>query len=179
MEQSRLTGTIQANKTLWEVVGELKGDSLFLSMTTVTDRRFLRLKKISKNPKFNINKLMTGKSSLDIGLIGEWLLLKTYNADGTEKPIKDTKDMRYRINSDGSLVMDSPYISRFISLNHGSFPTFKWETSGAKFIQTGGSIGRGQSVVIESTYHVSSDTLILEYRGSKDIMVRIKKKIKK
>lgn len=172
VDNFKLLGMVQKGKEQWQVVGELIGDSLFLSLNFATTKRVSRLFKISNSAGYDTNRLAKEGFQNDKSLIGEWIHSKAIKADGTERKASAIESgMKYIFTPNGLFSMRSPYVDRFIKSQKRSAISYRWQTKGAKLIRTGIDNTKGQPVYLECAYEVRGDTLVLEYMGNKDLFV--------
>jgi hypothetical protein len=155
---SVLTGTMNYASDVWTFKGNLIGDSLSLSLTSGMGMKQALLMKISSNPNKSISKLLDpavrDTSARDQRLVGEWILKKIENPDGSPKAIDEKiKGAVYFISSSGSLYVEIPYLIRNSDF---SPPKSEWRTKGSKLTIT----NHLKSSTVE--YEIKSDTLILK-----------------
>ena len=165
---SDISGTMNYEAKTWVFKGILTGDSLALSLTSGSDTRHAFLKRVSSNPNKNTSKLLD-QPTQDKRLIGEWVLKKVENVDGSPKAIDEKmKGSSYVIYPDGSYYIRIPYLYNKMPSNFNP-PKINWSTSGSILTTTS---DKGKSGSLE--YEIKSDTLILKPKTEKTYWVKSK-----
>ena len=159
-------------------------DTLSISVSGATDSTSMErwiLMRVSKNPKYNIEKLFTREPpQLDDRLIGRWLNIKNIDRNGREinmfkswseysrsgKFEIDQRSIKEQLNKIIGNFGDRKQVEQIIDYK----PRFTWHTQGSKVVL---SSDLGFQHVED--YEIFRDTLIMTNRvGSRHIYVRVK-----
>ncbi|MEO0273065.1 MAG: hypothetical protein ABIM30_08280 [candidate division WOR-3 bacterium] len=161
-EQNQFVALASKEGRLWKLKGLLKNDSLFVSLSALTEIQTTMLRLTPDISKKEINKAVFDLNH-DPLLKGRWVYYKEIN--NNVKPGKSAEFHHYTFQSDGKLLLSSSRLDKFT--RDVKPPDTYWMTSDDKVKITGGETGSGKLEVI-IRYAVLSDTLIFHNNnGSK------------
>jgi len=172
VSNSKLIGSVQSNNQSWNVSGELKGDTLLLTLTSSDKTIYGKLGRVSHNSKYNVNKLLVNKAELNLDLVGTWKLIESVKVNGDKVTERITQGFTYQFLSNGSCVISSPSLDEMLRKSKLPPPKSRWETIGSNIIIT---TGDSKPMNTESTYEIKGDSLYLTYKGTKSLYLKVSK----
>lgn len=161
-----LEGTVFLESDKRNILGNFNGDSLSGKIQLLSgnlDSKSISLIRISKNPKYNLNKIFEPeRPAFSTQLLGQWRLVKKVNSGG--KPV-NFDNLKYEFKPLGTLLMYSnsakvTALKKELGIKSSFMPTAKWETRDNKLDLIFGAPNI-QTVTNEYEFEIKGDTLIL------------------
>jgi hypothetical protein len=177
VRNSKLEGIARKDTQILELVGEVMGDSLFLTIKRDNGTVKSKLVRASKDPKSNPGRYLNQKSTRDPALVGKWVFLETKDLNGRKRPPdKLSEGFSYIFNADGSCIVRSRALDAFFSEKKALPPKSTWEVIGNRLTITTGDL---RPMTTEESYLIRGDTLITQFRESISVFIRYQQKKKK
>ncbi|MBX2964548.1 MAG: hypothetical protein KF845_00280 [Cyclobacteriaceae bacterium] len=157
VSKDTISGTMIIDQEGWVFNGSLFEDSLILSLKFNDHVKESKLKRVSPNPSKNPVKFL-GKATLDLRLVGEWVLWKMNDKNGSTLPIKgDMEGMSYVIISDGTYFLRFPSLLKIKPNFDFSSLKNSWITNKSRLILVSSSMNS------EYDYEIKDNNLILKH----------------